>query len=327
MGARARLAALAVLLLGAVGCTDGGPERSPGADPPVPPESPRPFAAAGEAPSGWQTTQCSDLRIKQNSGFAVRYALPPTFSGMTHDRDVCEAGSSIYRSLRVAVAPRETLLTYKEENVDPYVGSDQGDAEHGEVSYTADTRVFGDVRGERLEYFCFCDGQNLAYRVVQADGVRLTWITPHQRPVHARDYRAVTRSVALLRSRESFCTVRGRDRRAAFTPPLARTWLIDNAGDGCHLYFDGRSYAEVVPAPPRTLGEIAGQLRRDRHVTRVGVSSERVTWTATYGKDRFRGVTEARPGLQVTWFATLREWRQEADAADAFVDSARLLPR
>lgn len=325
MRTRASLAALAVLLLVTAGCTDGGP--APARERP-PPEPAQPFPAAdAKPPRGWQVTQCSDLRRKAGSGFAVRFGVPPTFSGMTRDRQACETGSGIDRFVRVSVDPRETLLAYKEESVDPYVGADQGDAEHGEVSYTADVAVFGDRRGERLEYFCFCDGQNLSYRVVQADGVRLSWVTPHRRPVRERDYRAITASVALLRSELSICTVRGRDRRAAFAPPVGHTWLIDNSGDGCHLYFDGRGYAEVVPAPPRSLDQVADGLRHDPHVKAVRSGDQQVTWQAGYGSERYRGLLQARPGLQVSWFATTRQWRREADEIDAFFDSVRLLPR
>jgi hypothetical protein len=35
--------------------------------------------------------------------------------------------------------------------------------------------TFGDTRGDRLSWWCFCDGQNTITRMVQADGVRLTW--------------------------------------------------------------------------------------------------------------------------------------------------------
>jgi hypothetical protein len=38
-----------------------------------------------------------------------------------------------------------------------------------------DVDTFGETRGDRLSWWCFCDGQNTITRMVQADGVRLTW--------------------------------------------------------------------------------------------------------------------------------------------------------
>ena len=59
------------------------------------------------------------------------------------------------------------------------------DAVKGEVSknddsilhlrLSTDVATFGDTRGDRLSWWCFCDGQNTITRMVQADGVRLTW--------------------------------------------------------------------------------------------------------------------------------------------------------
>ncbi|WP_243056344.1 hypothetical protein [Nocardioides sp. SR21] len=329
---RSRVLLVALVAVLAAGCTSD--PSDPGARPtrtPDPLQQPAPFAAGAQAPAGWTTTQCADLRSRRNTGMATRFAVPPTFSWSYRDDGTCSFGASFARELAVSVGPMHSLRHVKETDVDPFVGT-AGDDHLEDVSYAADVPVYGDRRGEHLEYYCYCDGQDLDVRVVQADGVRVQWTTPHGRSKDEDDYRAVTDTLALLRSGTSTCSARGLDRSAAYDPPIPQTESIDNAGDGCHLYLQpGRNslqrYAEVVPEPRRTLEQLAAALRRNRHVAGAEVSGDRLTWRYVERGTTWRGVTVERDGVQVTWSATPRLWRQEADVYRAFVSSVRLLPQ
>lgn len=325
MPSRAQLLLVALVALVATGCTSDAPEPQPD-----PLQQPAPFPATAKAPAGWTVTQCADLRSRHNTGMATRFGVPPSFSWAYRDNGTCSFSAGFARELAVSVGPMHSLRHEKETDVDPNVGT-EGDDHLEDVSYDADVPVYGDLHGERLSYFCFCDGQNLDVRVTQANGVRLQWTTPHGRSEDEADYRAVTDSLALLRSRTSICSARGLDASAAYDPPIPQTESIDNSGDGCHLYLQpGRSslqrYAEVVPEPQHSLAELAAQLRRNRHVTAAEVSGDRLTWRYVERGKVWRGVTVAHDGVQVTWSATPRLWRQEADVYRAFVSSVRLLP-
>ena len=142
----------------------------------------------------------------------------------------------------------------------------------------------------------------------------------------------MTDSLALVRSDHSTCSARGLDRSASYVPPIPQTESIDNSGDGCHLFYlqPGRNslqrYAEVVPEPQRTLDQISADLRDDRHVTNVAVEGNRLTWRYVERGKAWRGVTVVRGGIQITWSATPRQWRQETDVYRSFVRSVDLLP-
>ncbi|GAA4377626.1 hypothetical protein [Nocardioides caricicola] len=330
MRTRARILALVAVLVVAAGCTDDAAE--PATVRAGTPEPPAPFVATGDVPRGWPVTQCSDLRARDNTGLATRFGVPPTYSWLHRDGPTCGFGAGIARELYVALDPAQTLAAVKEREVDPFTGPDQGDGQLGEVEYAAAVPVFGDQVGERLGYYCYCDGQRLDYLVLQAGGVRLTWISPHGRPAGADDLAAVTDSLALLRSDRSICSARGLDRAASYAPPVPQTESVDGSGGGCHLYLrPGRGslqrYAEIVPEPRRTLGQLAEGLRDDPHVTSARVDGKRLTWRYRERGTTYRGLTVLRDGIQVTWSATPRQWRQEADVYRTFVGSVRLLSR
>lgn len=337
MPSRARfVSTLAVLVLAVAGCSDDGPGQAAA----PPPEPATPFDAAAPPPAGWQVSQCSDLRSRSSSGLATRFAVPPSFAWLYRDGPTCELGEGFSRELFVTLEPATTLAETKEQDVDPYTAPGQGDGQLGEVSYAADVPVFGTRTGERLDYYCFCDGQELDYRMLQASGVRVTWISPHGRSRHADELTAVTDTMALLRSSRSTCSARGLHRAASYAPPIPQTESIDSSGDGCHLYLQpGRSslhrYAEVVPEPRHTVDRLAAALRHDRRASDVRVTrdaaeldgrrADRLSWHYRDSGRTWRGVTLASPALQVTWSATQRQWRQEADVVRRFVGSVHLL--
>jgi hypothetical protein len=334
---RARALLVTVTLATSVvvgGCTD---EPAPGRPDTAAP--PTPFRAAeGRVPDGWTRAQCSDLKGRDNSGLAVRVAVPPGYVPTESDDRSCTFTVSIYRDLTVSFGAGPTLEAEKEREVDPYTAPGQGDGQLGEVEYAADVPVYGTHRGEQLDYFCFCDGQGLQERTALANGVRLHWTTKHGRSTHDEDFARVAASIALVRDPRSTC--RGRGRTAVYRPPIPQTESIDTFQGRCHVYLrPGRGslqrYAEVVPAPRHTLTEIATSLRERPRVSGVRLDGDRLTWRWTraevgeFGEPAgtWRAVTVAKRGVQVTWSATPRQWRQEADVVRRFVDSVRLLPR
>lgn len=350
MRSRALLAVTAAVALLASGCTSDGGADSAGAPSGTAEHSRlRPFRAAEAAPpAGAEVVQCSDLRSRRNTGLAVRFVVPDGFTGGTRDAGSCDfTGGSFARELTVSFGPMESLASVKERDLDP-VEDVGGDDSVSDIAYAADVPVYGDHRGERLDYYCYCDGQDLDERVVQARGVRVHWTTPHGKDPREDEFDAVRAGLSLRRSAVSTCGSAGRT--ATFRPPVPQTESIDVFEGRCHLYLQpGRGslqrMAEVVPMPSRTLETTAAGLeRRKRFVHDVrlehdvtmldGKSADRLTWlftrrtTSPYNEPAgtWRLVTLGTSDLQVTWGGRPRQWRQEADVVRRFVDSVHLLP-
>ena len=341
---------LLTVALAAVGCsTDAASsEQSPSSEVTlVPADPPAPFhAASTKVPEGASLAQCSDLRgPNRNSGLAVRFVVPAGYSAYDRNGATCDFTAATFGTeFYVSFEPHPTLKSEKERDLDPRE-DEGGDDSVSDISYAADVPVFGTQTGERLDYYCYCDGQELDYRVGQARGVRLTWITPHGRRAHREPaYDAVTASMALVRSDRSTCHSRGRT--ALFRPPIPQTQSIDFYGDRCHVYLrPGRAslhrYAEIELRPAVTLPEQAERLRRSEHVVSVryepgaatlaGQQADRLTWVRVRAKPgiyeaptgRWRGVALATPEVRVTWTARPRQWRTEADDARRFFASVR----
>ena len=179
-----RLALLLAVALATASCSDAEPESA----------APAAFAAAGsELPEGYTEARCPG---GEGSGMTAEFAVPPGYTA--YDGDACDFARGYDGELYVTVGPEDSLADHKERQVDPF--EDQGgDDSVSDISYADDVPVFGDRRGERLEYYCYCDGQELDYRIVQAHGVRLTWVTEHgKQAAHEPAYDAVTASMALV---------------------------------------------------------------------------------------------------------------------------------
>jgi hypothetical protein len=65
---------------------------------------------------------------------------------------------------------------YDEQAPTAVEGDDpQGDDSVLHLKLATDVPTFGPTWGDRLAWWCYCDGQNTLTRMAQADGVRLTW--------------------------------------------------------------------------------------------------------------------------------------------------------
>ncbi|WP_027863407.1 hypothetical protein [Marmoricola sp. URHB0036] len=65
---------------------------------------------------------------------------------------------------------------YDEQAPNAIEGDDpEGDDSVLHLKLATDVPTFGRTRGDRLAWWCYCDGQNTLTRMVQAAGVRLTW--------------------------------------------------------------------------------------------------------------------------------------------------------
>ncbi|GAA1797376.1 hypothetical protein GCM10009795_048480 [Nocardioides hankookensis] len=332
-------ALLLAVALATAGCS-GGDGGDPAADRGggTTRQEPRPFRpATSGVPTGFTFAQCSDLRRPDsNTGLAVQVSVPPGYHPTSRGGAGCDfAGPGFGRDLAISVGPLGTLKAEKERDVDPFE-DEGGDDSVSDIRYAADVPVFDPHRGERLAYYCYCDGQDLDVRVVQARGVRLSWTTPHRKGPDAATSRAVRRSVGLVRSDRSTCRSRGRT--VTFRPPVPQTESIDFYSDRCHLYLrPGRAsllrYAEIELDPPITLDERADRLRARKSVTEVEhePGSDRLTWLTVRRKPgpyqaptgTWRAVTVATGDAWVTWSARPSQWRTEADDARRFVSSVR----
>lgn len=321
------LLALGLLLPGADGAI-----ADPGRPAARETQAPEPFAPA-VADAAAQ--RCSDLSPRENTGLAVSFAVPAGYRDATRDDGGCRVTGRDFRDLGIAFGRLPTLATTKADDVDPYVGSG-GDDDLEDVAYADDVPVFGAVTGERLSFYCFCDGQSLDALMLQAHGVRLSWTTPRGEGPSAAELAAVTDSVGLAADATSTCRARGTT--VAFTPPIPRTESIDRTGSGCHLYLTpGRAslqrYAEVVPAPSRSLAAFADGLRDRARVSHVRSRGDRLTWRYTrlssgaYGAPTgtWRFVAVQRDGVRVQWSARPRQWQVEAPVAAAFFASAAVV--
>ncbi|HEY1133055.1 MAG TPA: hypothetical protein VGE77_00630 [Nocardioides sp.] len=347
------LTLLSVVALAATGCTTGGsdgagpepaPRPSSTSTAPAPEDAaaPHPFrAATRRLPSGYTRARCSDLRGRDNSGLAVSLAVPPGYEAVSRDDTSCGFAAGFGREFYVAFGAGETLRREKESDVDPFVDTG-GDDSVSDVRYAGDVAVFGRHRGESLAYYCYCDGQDLDQRIVQARGVRLSWTTRHARGEHRASFRAATASMSLRPSTTSTCRTRGRT--LTFRPPLPQTESIDFGGGVCHLYLrPGRAsllrYAEIAGRPRGSLAELAERVRARGDVSGVvlergaaslaGHAADRLTWTITRRQQTddyqpagtWRAVALQADGVRVIWSATPHQWRTERNDAEAFFRS------
>lgn len=356
------LAMATALALGAAGCSSDGsdaPASRPGVQTSSTPASratagpatagaARPFrAAVREVPAGYSVARCSDLRRRShNSGLVVSLAVPPDYRAVSRDDTTCGFAAGFGREFYVSFDTTGTLQRQKERDVDPYVDIG-GDDSLSDVRFAGDVAVFGRHRGESLAYYCYCDGQDLDERIVQARGVRLSWTTRHDRSDHAAAFRAVSSSMSLARGATSTCSSRGRT--LTLRPPLPQTESIDFGGGVCHLYLrPGRAsllrYAEIAGRPRASLAELADRLGARRGVSAVrlepgagrldGRPADRLTWTVTRREETddyqpagtWRAVALQADGVRVTWSATPRQWRTERKDAEAFFRSVHRAP-
>lgn len=319
-----------------VSCGEDGPPEPTGPDdreiwPP----------STAEVPDGFHEELCPDLRDDGRS-LSLRLVVPDEFEEAGHDDGGCYFAADLDRSFSVSLGVEQSLETYKETAVDPDDGG-EGDDGVSEIEYDADAAVFGDRRGELLTYDANNDGLPLDNRLVQADGVRLSWDTTRDEFEQTADqYDAVADSLAVIRSDEATCHHDGLT--AYYRPPVPLTDSIERYGEECHVYLRPREsllhYAEVLPLPRRSVAELAEQLEGERHVTSVdyepgaaslaGQQADRLTWIEeTHGFAEqpgrsYRQVLVGLDDLHVTWGAKPEQWRSERDDYELFLDSVRL---
>jgi len=197
---RLRLAAACLAPVTLAGAACGGADPAPGdagtksAVVPSGPTTLQPASASG--PAGTTRVTC-DLATDDGP---VRFALdlPDGFrQGATrHDaRDSTDcvwnrpvrirdaSGPSYTAVVLVAVGyvrdddERQTLSdVYDDESVNAVEGdTPQGDDSILHLDLTEDVPVLGATVGDRLSYWCYCDGQNTIARYAQAAGVRVQW--------------------------------------------------------------------------------------------------------------------------------------------------------
>ncbi|MBS43967.1 MAG: hypothetical protein CMH83_12550 [Nocardioides sp.] len=147
-------------------------------------DQPAALPAAGGAPPGTTRATCE---VRSGHGpVTVAVDLPAGFSAgdrrCTWTRTVRgrpEPGGA------GEVADEEVSLVAADDGLDsvrdaqaPYAvdeGESYGDDAVLHLRLDEDVPTYGGVAGDRVGWDCFCDGQESTVRMVQADGVRLTW--------------------------------------------------------------------------------------------------------------------------------------------------------
>lgn len=153
--------------------------------------------AAGSRPPGTTRVTCD---LATDAG-PVRFAvdLPDGFRPMAKRHDAYDSIDCSWRRsvhvrpsggpgytavVRVGVGyvrdddERPTLseIHDDEEEVNAVEGDDpEGDDSILHLTLVRDVPVFGATVGDRLSYWCFCDGQNTISRYAQADRIRVQW--------------------------------------------------------------------------------------------------------------------------------------------------------
>ena len=187
-----RVAAVLCVGLLAAGCgSTGAGSATPG------PTAATQLQRAGTSPYGTHRVVC---RLGADR---VAIDLPRTFvRGLPRDYDSFP-GCSWHRDVTVVVDPKDHEQDYdlteivslskvsaarnlQREYAEQEPFEVKGDTPGGDdsvlhLTLRRDVPTYGGTRGDRLSYWCFCDGQNTIYRAVQAAGVRLTWESAHGR--------------------------------------------------------------------------------------------------------------------------------------------------
>ena len=302
-------------------------------------------AAETRVPDGYREELCPDLRA-ESSGLAIRLVVPDSYrSWSTKTGAACYFSGDLDRDFTISMDSHKSVRSYKEKSVDPNDGY-EGDGGTGDIEYNADAPVFGERHGELLTFGSNNDGLPLDNRLMQADGVRLSWHTPKGKSEPwADELAAVTASIAVIESEQDTCTADGRT--ATYTVPRPQTDDVDDYGDYCYLYLRPRDsllrYAEIDPGPRLPAEELAARLPGRKNVTSVslergtatllGKPADRLTWVVVRPHRTWDGpagtwriVTIANDDLHVTWGATPDQWRRERADFDDLVASVRLSP-
>jgi len=331
---RAAIAAAALLLTSCGGQGQGGPSST------APPVDQTTWPPADDAvPPNFHEELCPDLR-PDGTGLALRLLVPDQYAAESiRSSTGCTFAAGIDRGLAVSLAVEQSLETFKEDSVDPDDGGG-GDDGTSNIEYSPDETVLGDRRGELLTWDSYNDGLPLDHRVVQTDGVRLTWYTPQgQSDQWTSLLESVMASVSVVESGRATCH-RGRT-TAYYEPPVPQTDSIDSYGEACRLYFRPRDsllrYGEVLIRPRTPLSRLATSLEARKNVTSVdlepdaatlaGETADRLTWVVAQPGGTWRLVAIGRDDVQVTWGATPEQWQVEQDDYRRFIGSVRLETR
>lgn len=329
------LAVPLLLLLGA--CAGTSPEGA--APAPVPAPTAFPAVSPG-VPAGYRLEQCPDLRVQEGSGLTLRLVVPDAYRWSTTEGAGCSFQTQDERAFSLTLAPAQSLADFRDTYVTPFDRDDGDDGVSG-VAYAAEVPVLGGRSGEMLAYEMFNDGLPLSTRIVQADGVRLSWsVAAGDSDAQADVLATVIGSLAVVEDDLATCSSRGLTVR--YLPPLPQTETIDSSPGDCYLYLRPREslqrHAEVRVSPATSLTDLAARLERDTTVSDVvlergaahldGAPADRLTWVVTLTTSRFgsgpgtwRTVAVGTTQARMTWVATPEQWDRDEAAYDAFVDS------
>jgi hypothetical protein len=146
--------------------------------------------ASGSAPAGTRRVTCDVLTGHGRISLALD--LPKSYrkahlkgqdcawSTSVHDPEASNDLGPVQADLVVTVdhvsGDHPLREVYDEQAPDAVKGDQpEGDDSILHLQLSTDVATFGHTLGDRLSWWCFCDGQNTITRMVQADGVRLTW--------------------------------------------------------------------------------------------------------------------------------------------------------
>lgn len=190
-----RAAPLIVLIAATSACGAGS---TPGTT-----DAPTPFSASSTStPEGFTAAECPGavdgkrviLKLDVPKEFEAESIGP---SDQTPDGQ-CTWRTSEERFLSVEIGEKESLADLNDE-LKEYedIG---GDDEVKDVTYDAPTDTFGDLEGERLNWWSYSDGVPTDCVHVQANGIRVFWQNPDDIDQWLDDLDIVLDSIELIRS-------------------------------------------------------------------------------------------------------------------------------
>jgi hypothetical protein len=268
--------------------------------PPPPEKSPVAFrsetgvssASWGKTPSGTRLEACP--LYAGTPTFTVVLAVPTKFRLQDAGGTTCTFGTvKGFQSINVSGDAARTLRQRMDKDVKPYEDIGGDDSVSG-ISYASGVHAFGGRTGERLEFRCYCDGQDLQDESVRAGGIVVGSSIPHDpKPMPTSPLPKVLPTVGVERGSFGFVTAHGTAVRYDIPAGMSYVYGLD---DGMQFIFQKPDYRRIeLHVGVGTLAQRRAALAADPTVSGLALTAAR------------RAVA-AKDGQRLTYDQEFKEW-------------------